>query len=73
MSVLFVAVLAAYQYKMSSEQKEWWAKLIENAQAANSEQCVECAGFRNQIATHNFEIAAATGLVVRRRSMLKKC
>jgi hypothetical protein len=56
---LFVAVLDAYAYKMSPDQKQWWANLIENAQAANCEQCEDCGRFRSQIATHNFETAAA--------------
>jgi hypothetical protein len=44
---------------MTPEQKQWWAKLIDNPQSANSEQCADCARSRSQIATHNFEIAAA--------------
>jgi hypothetical protein len=69
---LFVAVLDAYNFKMSTDQQQWWAKLIDNTQEANCEQCADCARFRSQIATHNFEIAAAGRLVATRYAMLKK-
>ena len=45
---------------MTKEQIAWWSDLIENATATTDTRCPECASLRTQIATHNYQIAAAS-------------
>jgi hypothetical protein len=56
----FVAgVLAAYKYKMTEEQQQWWRELIRLTAERNDSLCDLCGILRMQIAKLNLDIAAA--------------